>query len=754
MRSKVTIVLLFLNVVLFFYIFQYEEKWRAEQKTLEAPRRVLGPEAASIEALARTSRGGDPVKLVKRGESWWLTSPYEWPADGNALNRIINELQFLEHETSFAVADLAKSNQTLADYGLDQPALTLTFTSAGRDYTLKIGDDTKIGNRLYVLSPDGTRIHVVGRSLADSVGIGLDELRAPSIFSIPVFEVRSLNVQAAAASNLKVSVRRDAANRWRFEAPINARASKSNVEVTINALNSLNAKDFLNAANPRLEKAGLDSPALRITLEGNNRRETLLLGNPTGTPPLSGNPAERGVPGTNPGPATAGNVAASAPASVEYFAKIEDKSAVFTTVVPQPLVDVLRAAQEALRDPRVLDFEPGTVTALTLGAPGRPELALQKLETAGPAVLPGNPAERGVSGTNPGPAAAGPGWQVVTRITGQAPLTIAADTKVIEELLQKIYLLSAQEVSPPLPKFLSDAPSAADLENWGFNRPEREITLSLNSGGGVRGNEPSTLTLQVGVSPDKPGVAFARVTNAPFVYQILPDILGEAPAVARHYRQRLLRDLPEGARITGLTLTDLATGTPVLAKSIAETDRNWDAAVAGESELRRRAFAQLLPQLHTLRARRFTADTFNPDHADTPAGPRPWKYRLEVTLSFPGGSAAAATTLSTLFLTDRLGGNTLLAGTTEFGGVVFETTQELLDPLFALTYAEKNDPGAATAAITPAAAPPVPGKPADRAAAGTNTGPAAAGNGAAPAAPAKDPAAAAASPKPEPPPKN
>ena len=56
MRSKVTIVLLFLNVVLFFYIFQYEEKWRAEQKTLEARRRVLGPEAASIDSLSRTSR--------------------------------------------------------------------------------------------------------------------------------------------------------------------------------------------------------------------------------------------------------------------------------------------------------------------------------------------------------------------------------------------------------------------------------------------------------------------------------------------------------------------------------------------------------------------------------------------------------------------------------------------------------------------------------------------------------------------------
>ena len=42
-----------------------------------------------------------------------------------------------------------------------------------------------------------------------------------------VFEVRSLNMQTAAPANLKVRLRRDAAGRWAFEAPINARAATS-----------------------------------------------------------------------------------------------------------------------------------------------------------------------------------------------------------------------------------------------------------------------------------------------------------------------------------------------------------------------------------------------------------------------------------------------------------------------------------------------------------------------------------------------
>lgn len=641
MRSKVTVVLLFLNVILFYYIFQYEEKWRAERVTLEARKRVLGPEVAAIDSLTRTSRTGAAVKLERRGESWRLTEPYDWPANPNAVARVINELQFLEHETSFAVADLAKSGQSLADYGLDQPAITLVFSSAGKTYTLKIGDDTKIGNRLYVLSPDGGRIHVVGRSLADSVGLSLDALRAESIFTVPVFEVRSLNVQTPA---LKVRLRRDAASRWAFETPILARASKSAVEVTINALNALNAKDFLEPAGTDLERTGLNLPALRITLEGNARRETLLLGNPVGgvaAPPRDDKPT---------GP--------------EYYAKIEDKAVVFTVPMPQPLLDVLRSAQETLRDPHVLDFEPGTVTALTLTAPGQPELTLQRLEAGAGAAA----------------------WQVVVRISGQAPQTIPADMALVEELIQKIHLLSAT-------KFLSDAPSAADLENDGFNRPERELTLNLSSGGGLRGTDASTLTLQIGVKPDERGKAYARSTKEPFVYQIVPDILEQTPVLARYYRQRLLRELPEGARIRGLSLTDTATSTPVFGKQLTEVLTTWDQAVADEPEARRKAIGTALAQLHTLRAKQFTADTFTPDHADTAQGPHPWKYRLDASIAFAGGKDAAENSTSTLFLTERLSGNTQLAGTAEFGGVVFEVSQELLDALFTLTYREKNDPG-------------------------------------------------------------
>lgn len=648
MRSKVTVVLLFLNVALFFYIFHFERKWKDEQDQLMSIRRVLPPEVASMDSLTRVMRTGETIKLEKREEKWWLTQPYEWPANPNAVSHIHNELQFLEHETAFPVADLEKNGQTLADYGLADPAITLTFTAGGKEYKLPIGDTTQTGNRLYVLSPDRTRVHVVSRSLAESAGLPVADLRNNQIFTIPVFEVRSLNIQTAAPSNLKVRLRRDAGSRWGFESPILARAAKNVVEVTINNLNSLVARTFVEPHDADLDRTGLNSPVLRVTLEGNARRETLLLGNP-------------------------------APNSGDYYARIEDKDVVFTTAVSSALLEVLRSSQETLRDPHVLDFDPSAVSSITIAVPGQPELALQKLEAAGAPAA-------GVTADTP---AAPESWQVVTRVLGQAPITVAGDTGIITGLLKKLQLLSSRQ-------FLSDAPAAADLERFGFNRPERQITLNLNTGGGPTGKDPSTQTLQIGVSPDEPGKAFARLTNPPFVYEILPDILDDTPAAARHYRQRQLRDLPDGARITSFAVVDLTTNTTLYSQKLKEGDRTWDAAIAAEPDALRPILVNILAQLRKLRAQNFVAESFTSDHADTPQGPRPWAFRLDYSIAFSASETGPGTP-SNLLLTERLGGNVQLAGTADFNGIVFNLPQEMIDALFPLIYSRRHDPGAPAA---------------------------------------------------------
>ena len=122
MRTKVTLVLVFLNVALFFFIFKFERNWRTEAASFEARRRVLGAEAADIRAIEVTSTApASSFSLERRrGEQWYMTAPLEWPANPHAVSSIVQDLRLLENETHFPTKDLGRNgNPTLADYGLD-----------------------------------------------------------------------------------------------------------------------------------------------------------------------------------------------------------------------------------------------------------------------------------------------------------------------------------------------------------------------------------------------------------------------------------------------------------------------------------------------------------------------------------------------------------------------------------------------------------------------------------------------------------
>ena len=651
MRTKVTLILLFLNVALFFFIFKFERSWRTERASLEARRRVLGPEAADIRTLTVKNPAGTVYALARKGEAWQLTAPLDWPANPNVVSGIVHDLQFLDHEASFAVADLAKNGQSLADYGLDRPKLTVEFTNSpvapgatAVTTRLVLGDTTKIGNRLYLLSPDGQRIQVVSRALADSLAVPLERLRADALLTIPVFEARSLRIQ----STTRVALHRDG-TRWTFDTPIVARAGKDAVELALGELASLRAKSFITANPPATLPSA--APAYRITVEGNNRRETLLLGAPVA-----------------PGPAPAGA------ATVDYYAQLEGRAALFTVAVPtgaKSLRETLDQAQETLREKRVLDFDPRAVTAITLRSPnaaGQPLITLQRLEA------PADAADRAA-------------WQIIRREAGDAASqTLPADRAAVQRLLQQLAILSANETGG----FASDAPTAADLENWGFARPEREITLTLAKLPAAAGSGPqpstlnSQLTLQLGLASRRDNFAYARVVGAAFVYAVNPDILRlETPTAVAAWRERVLRELPAGARITALKLTALGSDRPLLDLALDEAG-NPKADTPGA-----KSAPALLAFIRTLRAKNFPQEGFT-EKVPLLGEDRPWRYRLDATLSLPGAAAGDPPPVTTLLLSERIGGALQLAGSREFNAV-FELEQPVVDALWAVTYVA--DPG-------------------------------------------------------------
>ena len=258
--------------------------------------------------------------------------------------------------------------------------------------------------------------------------------------------------------------------------------------------------------------------------------------------------------------------------------------------------------------------------------------------------------------------------------------------------------------------YLRDAPSDAEIENFGFNLPQREITLTLAPVAAVNGGLPAPrrLTVQIGVSSLQGGTLQARVLGQSFIYAVAADTLNGLPVAPLFYRDRTVRTLPEGARIIGLKLVANASPEqPLVNLSLAE-GQTWDEALAAETDARRAALKTLLEGLTTLRAKQFVSDSFTP--TTLVAGqPTPWTYGLEATLALGGATDAPQKSVTTLQIAERSGGGAQLAGSAEFG-VVFSIEQTLLDALWLLTYGAR-DPGPPAAPVVPAV-PSVPAAPA------------------------------------------
>ncbi len=432
MRLKFTLILLALNILAFgliAYLNNQGKEIKTESSTLSMQ---FGSELMDAERIELHGSGLElPRVLERQGSTWQLIEPMKWSANYFAINRILNQLQFLEEEASFPVDEIENTGQSLADYGLENPLLKLSIVDKDERISLSVGTLTEIGNNVYLLGPKERRIFVVNRQVIDGLITDLNDLRAREIFNIPVFEVDALGLQirsqsSADGSSLKVRLARNNGD-WSFEAPVIAKADPALVDNTINVLTTAKVGRFLerDAEDPVL--LGLETPLMRVTVHGNRRRQTLIIG----------------------------NLDEQAEGSPKYFAKLEKNPAIFT-VMAEPF-NALLEAQKELRERNFMKFDSSKVSAINISKNGQ-KIRLQKLESSDE------------------------DWQVLESKDNEEIRPYRADPVIMDLLLNDLSNLRASS-------FAIDAPTPIEDVSLGFNRPIRTVSLSFAEG------EPVTLTL-------------------------------------------------------------------------------------------------------------------------------------------------------------------------------------------------------------------------------------------------------------------
>lgn len=418
MRFKLTILLFVLNLILFGSLFFIERSRNTGTLFGESNRLIL--DASFVESISDIKIKGPGLEQDwhfrnSEGDNWVAESPHPWKANPYAIEKIIYQLRSLKWETKFDINELEDAGQSLDHYGLESPAVILELSNNNSTRVIEFGAPTEIGNRLYTLSPSGDSVYVVNQGILTNLNRDLSTFLNQQVFSFVAPEVRAIQIQDRTAGNVRVRIVRSGDN-WQFVSPIETEASTQEVQSLLGDLQELETRDFYQ---PEDTPANFESPALRISLEGMNNRETMLIGD------AGDQTNEEG----------------------RLWARREAFTTVFT--VPDSLYETLRSAQEILREKNFLRNAAENWSTLEIRMDNR-STTLQRLENGS--------------------------WQVVYTDQNENLQTLPAESTVIDSLASDLKSLEAVH-------FVSDAPSESDLKEYGLQSPQRTLVMKQDEPG-------------------------------------------------------------------------------------------------------------------------------------------------------------------------------------------------------------------------------------------------------------------------------
>ena len=535
--ARSTLILFVANLIVFGLV------WRASITHTIAPvsQNLLFP--TGITGLEITDNG-TKITLEKKGSFWYVNSPYKWAANLWSVQRIIDELRFIDSEKGFSVNEVKANGSSLETYGLENARWTLkTVTENNQTQEIKIGEN-KETHRLFILTSDSQKIIPVNDALAAAIEAKPETYRVDKVFEIAEFEIRAISTRRK-INNTDVVTNRSYEERartgrrgqgaeWRFTAPFETLADPERVTQALSNLVNIRVLQF---AEKMSDDMGLADPIIRIALEGNSRRQVLLIG-------------KQGRKNTT-----------------QCWAKLEESDAVF--LIETKDLGGWYNPKAILTSTRPVDFDPEIVTGFSLSSGGR-TITLHRLEATGKdtrweiPVVPGSTAIQRREGDS----------QLIKEFLADLSQLRAINLRQGEKNLNETWLIPAANLpAEPLHK--------VDIEIGG-----EKISVSFYPG---PENKPAGTYLV-----HQKGTAFAGVCEVSLLRNAYQNV---AP---QFWRNRVIHELATGTKVVGLRMVERKDG-KVIGEARLGPDGNW----AGTGRLDAATSRRLASSLAQVKATEF-----------------------------------------------------------------------------------------------------------------------------------------------------
>ena len=210
-----------------------------------------------VSFASRETEGNANIVCVKNfDDTWDLKTPIETKAELQAIDDLLFGVDSLE-----AVEFVADSDAHLGLYGLDSPAMQVSFTQRGAEKPAVLLIGNRKDDAVYVKSGDSPQVSLVKRALIDNVARGVAWLRDKQILN---FGIDDVNRFALKSDDVSLTCQRLGTN-WRLTAPVQEDANNAEINAIIYALEDLRVEEFLVHA-PNATTTGLNPPQMQVTL--------------------------------------------------------------------------------------------------------------------------------------------------------------------------------------------------------------------------------------------------------------------------------------------------------------------------------------------------------------------------------------------------------------------------------------------------------------------------------------------------------
>jgi hypothetical protein len=231
--------------------------------------KVFTVEADKIDEMTVKSETGEQTTLKKTGTEWQIVAPVAAAPDGAAVSGLTSNLSTLELQRV-----IEENPQDLAEYGLAQPRLEVSFKAGGTEHRLQIGRKTPAATDLYAKLGDQKRVFLIPGFVDTTFNKTTFDLRDKTVLKVDRDKIDALSITSPA----RVLRFTKADGEWHMSLPAKARADFTTVDGLVSRLGTLQTKSIVAAEATALAEYGLDKPATTIQLGSGSSQATLLIG--------------------------------------------------------------------------------------------------------------------------------------------------------------------------------------------------------------------------------------------------------------------------------------------------------------------------------------------------------------------------------------------------------------------------------------------------------------------------------------------